>query len=190
MIFLVFFILFFETWFGGIGSAGLQTNLLAHPSAQILMSEIQVALKDPQYIFQVEIARTDAELEKGLMYRTSMPANHGMLFVFKDDAARTFWMKNTLIPLDMIFVDYQGNVVSILPNVPPCELPENQSRNCPTYPSQKPSRYVLELNAGVSQQLGLHDGDKLFLPKEILGSPSRVLIWGRYDTENHQTLLW
>lgn len=168
MIFLVFFILFFEVWFGGFGSAGLQANLLVHTPTQISMSEIQVALKDPQHTFQVEVARTDAELEKGLMYRKSMPVDHGMLFVFKDDAVRTFWMKNTLIPLDMIFTDANGKITTILTNVPPCTLPEDQSRNCPTYPSQKPSRYVLELNAGVSEQLGLHDGDTLFLPKEIL----------------------
>ncbi len=171
MIFLVFFILFFEVWFGGFGSAGLQADLLAHSPVRTSISELQIALKDQQHTFQVDVARTDAELEKGLMYRTSMPADHGMLFVFKDDATRTFWMKNTLIPLDMIFADADGKITTILTNVPPCKLPENQSRNCPVYPSQKPSRYVLELNAGISDQLGLRNGDQLFLPtslKEIL----------------------
>src|SRR6185312_9981170 len=102
----------------------------------------------------VEIAADDASREHGLMDRTSMPADHGMLFVFPDSAVRTFWMKDTLIPLDMVFLDADGTVVTLLADVPPCKADP-----CQLYPSNTPARYVLELNAGAVAQLGLREGD-------------------------------
>jgi uncharacterized membrane protein (UPF0127 family) len=79
-----------------------------------------------------------------------------MLFAFSDEEPRTFWMKNTLIPLDMMFVDSSSRIVDIKENVPPCEQDE-----CPTYPSQEPAQYVLEVNAGFVQDKGVKIGDQL-----------------------------
>lgn len=104
--------------------------------------------------FSVEIAATPAEQEHGLMDRTSMPADHGMLFVFADVQPRTFWMKDTLIPLDILFFDDAHRLVTIRADVPPCKADP-----CPTYPSTAPARYVLELNAGTAAKLGLREGD-------------------------------
>lgn len=97
--------------------------------------------------FNVEIADTNAERVRGLMFRKRLAQNRGMLFIFEDDSVRNFWMKNTLIPLDMIFIDSEGKVVSIQKNVPPCE----DGTSCPVYSSGVPARYVLEINAGLAQ---------------------------------------
>ncbi len=112
---------------------------------------------------KVEIAADDATREHGLMDRTSMPADHGMLFVFPDSQIRTFWMKNTLIPLDMLFFDADRKLVTLLSDVPPC-----QADPCATYPSTAPARYVLELNAGTAAKLGVHEGETA----KFIGVPS------------------
>lgn len=106
----------------------------------------------------VEVAADDASREHGLMERTSMPADHGMLFVFPDAAPRSFWMKNTLIPLDMLFFDSNRKLVKLLTDVPPCKADP-----CPAYPSTAPARYVLELNAGAASKIGVHEGDRITL---------------------------
>ena len=108
-------------------------------------------------MFQVELARTDSEREKGLMYRAELPADHGMLFVFYDDAPRSFWMKNTLIPLDMIFINSRLEVVEVKANVPPC-----REDPCPSYPSE-PAMYVLEINGGLAEKNGIKQGDLVTL---------------------------
>lgn len=102
----------------------------------------------------VEIAADDLSRAHGLMDRTSMPADHGMLFVFPSSAVQTFWMKDTLIPLDMLFLDAHRKVVTLLPRVPPCKADP-----CPIYPSTQPARYVLELNGGEAAKLGVREGD-------------------------------
>jgi uncharacterized membrane protein (UPF0127 family) len=104
--------------------------------------------------FSVEIAATPAEQAHGLMDRTSMPADHGMLFVFPQAQPLTFWMKDTLIPLDMLFFDEAHRLVTVRADVPPCEADP-----CPTYASTAPARYVLELNAGTAAKLDLRKGD-------------------------------
>ena len=106
--------------------------------------------------FTVEIADTEAAREHGLMDRTQMDANHGMLFVFDDDAPRAFWMKNTKIPLDMLFFDADKHLVSVQHDVQPCIADP-----CPAYSSGAPARYVLELNAGQSRAIGLSPGDEM-----------------------------
>jgi uncharacterized membrane protein (UPF0127 family) len=103
---------------------------------------------------KVEIAADDASRAHGLMDRTSMPAGQGMLFVFPDSQIRTFWMKNTLIPLDMLFFDADRKLVTLHADVPPCGADP-----CATYPSTAPARYVLELNAGTATKLGVREGD-------------------------------
>jgi hypothetical protein len=105
--------------------------------------------------FEVELARTSAEQQTGLMNRESMPENHGMLFIFEENGPKTFWMKNTLIPLDMLFLDEDMAVVEIKANVPPCKADP-----CATYPSEKSAKYVLELNAGSAEKNGIQVGAK------------------------------
>ncbi|MDE2070935.1 MAG: DUF192 domain-containing protein [Gammaproteobacteria bacterium] len=105
--------------------------------------------------FTVKIANTDAERERGLMFRTHMPADHGMLFVFPDSGPRYFWMKNTLIPLDIIFFDAHQRLINVSADTPPCKADP-----CPTYASTAPAEYVLELNAGMAAKLGLKPGDR------------------------------
>jgi uncharacterized protein len=104
--------------------------------------------------FTVEIAKTPAEQAHGLMDRTTMAADHGMLFVFQHDEPRTFWMKDTLIPLDMLFFDAAHRLVAIQADARPCKADP-----CRIYPSDVPARYVLELNAGVAGNLGARKGD-------------------------------
>ena len=110
------------------------------------------------HTFTIEFAEDDASREHGLMDRTAMDADHGMLFVFQDDAPRAFWMKNTKIPLDMLFFDAERRLVSVQRNVPPCV-----TDRCPAYSSGAPARYVLELNAGQAEKLGLTSGDELIV---------------------------
>lgn len=113
-----------------------------------------VMLKGHRYT--IEIAADDARRAHGLMDRTHMDGDHGMLFVFDDDMPRAFWMKNTKIPLDMLFFDGKKKLVSIQHDVPPCV-----GDPCPGYQSGAPARYVLELNAGESAKLGLTSGDPI-----------------------------
>ncbi len=102
----------------------------------------------------VEIADTAEEQMIGLMYRESLAEKRGMLFIFPDEKERVFWMKNTLIPLDMIFIDKDGTIVDIKENVQPCTADP-----CGKYPSFAPALYVLEVNAGFVQSNGIQIGN-------------------------------
>jgi len=106
--------------------------------------------------FDIEIAADDAARARGLMFRDSMPADHGMLFLFDNMQPRVFWMKNTHIPLDILYFDQEYKLVSVQQRVPPC-----RSEPCAQYPSTGPAQYVLELNAGAAEKLGVKPGDKL-----------------------------
>lgn len=108
------------------------------------------------HVIGIELALTPAEQTHGLMDRTTMPADNGMLFVFPDSQPRTFWMKDTLIPLDMLFFDEHRRLVAVQANAQPC-----RADPCTLYPSNVPARYVLELNAGTAAKLGLHKGDAM-----------------------------
>ena len=104
--------------------------------------------------YVVEIADDDAERERGLMFRDEMAADRGMLFVHDREQPQSYWMKNTRIPLDILYFDNSATLVSQQRNVPPCSLGDR----CPPYPSAAPARFVLELNAGQAARLGLNDG--------------------------------
>ena len=115
------------------------------------LPHIKVSGADGQlYEFKVELARSPHEHAVGLMHRQSLPADQGMLFIFNDDAVRSFWMKNTLIPLDMLFISNAGQVVGIVHEAEPLTL---DSRSV----GQK-SRYVLEINGGLARKLRLTEG--------------------------------
>ncbi len=101
--------------------------------------------------FEVELATTPEQEEQGLMYRQRLAPDAGMLFDFGDTAPRAFWMKNTLIPLDMLFIAADGRVVDIHERAVP--LSED------VIPSRIPARAVLELNGGTVSRLGIEPGD-------------------------------
>ena len=102
--------------------------------------------------FRLEVALTQDQLYRGLMYRTHLPEGQGMLFPFAPPRTVSFWMKNTLIPLDMIFIR-RGKVVHIVHNVPPCK-----SDPCPGYSSVVPVDQVVELPAGTARGCGIDVG--------------------------------
>ncbi len=108
----------------------------------------------------VEFAKTPEELQKGLMNRASLPKDSGMFFVFPDEETRSFWMKNTLIPLDVIFISSTGRVNEITTLVP-CQ----ETEICQSYNSKTPAQYVLEINAGAAEKLKIMEGDTVELPK-------------------------
>ncbi|HET7921411.1 MAG TPA: DUF192 domain-containing protein [Gammaproteobacteria bacterium] len=108
--------------------------------------------------FTVEIAKTEASREQGLMYRTHLAADHGMLFVYPDAQVRRFWMKHTLIPLDILFFDADRRLINVSADTPPCK-----TANCPTYASATPAMYVLELAAGSAARLRITTGDSFTL---------------------------
>ncbi len=103
----------------------------------------------------VEVAKTDEARQEGLMFRNSLGENEGMLFVFDDEKPRSFWMKNTYIPLDIIFLDKEMKIVSIVENMEPCK-----EANCPTYSSEVPATYALEVNAGFVKENNINEGMK------------------------------
>ena len=108
------------------------------------------------HIYQAEIATTPEQQEMGLMHRTHMDDDKGMLFIYSKAADMSFWMKNTKIPLDILFFDEAGALVAQHRNVPPCTADP-----CATYPSGKPARYVLELNGGQARAINLAEGAPL-----------------------------
>jgi uncharacterized membrane protein (UPF0127 family) len=91
------------------------------------------------------------------MERASVPADQGMLFIFEEAQPLSFWMFNTLIPLDILFIDEQRRIAAIHAAVPPCQPP----RRCPTYASDGPAQFVLEVNAGVAAKAGIRLGDEV-----------------------------
>ena len=139
-------------------SALLSTVSIA---AALLAGCAQVAGKPAVEInghrYAVEVADTPDARDRGLMFRKDLPADTGMLFIFDDEMIRTFWMKNTHIPLDILYFDANRRLVSAQLDVPPC----GEQTRCPLYPSAGPARYVLELNAGQSRALDLAPGDIL-----------------------------
>lgn len=107
--------------------------------------------------FTLEVADTDVARAKGLMRRDSMPKLHGMIFVFARAEPQAFWMKHTRIPLDIIYLDADGKVVSIH-QMKPYDLN--------TTPSAGPAKYAIELNKGMAAEAGVKAGDVLVVPKE------------------------
>jgi len=108
--------------------------------------------------FQVEMAQTPQERQQGLMHRRELPRDQGMLFVQPPGPA-AFWMKNTYIPLDLLYFDADGRLLQIEAAVQPCVTP-----TCPIYPSATATvRYILEINAGEAARRGIQVGDRLRL---------------------------
>ena len=131
-------------------------------------SEIkQVCIK--KNCFAVEIADSNYEREKGLMDRENLENNKGMLFVFDSEGIYGFWMKDTLISLDIIWINSEKKVVYIKENAQPCNpfkksvdgknSPKNES-NCEIFTNRIKAKYVLEVNSGIVKELNIKMGDK------------------------------
>lgn len=114
-----------------------------------------VKMKIGSRTFVLEVARTQAEQEKGLMKRDSMPADHGMIFPMPEERVQGFWMKDTRIPLDIIFADHNGKVVSIH---------QMEAYDEGNTSSDLPARYAVELNKGAAKDAGVKVGDILDIP--------------------------
>jgi len=111
-----------------------------------------------KHCFYVELARTPEERARGLMFREHLDPDKGMLFIFDWEAVHPFWMKNTLIPLDIIWINRNGEVVFISKDTQPCE-----QEPCPTINPYRKAKYVLEVCGGTADNIGLAVGDKLTL---------------------------
>jgi hypothetical protein len=125
-----------------IRAAGLQT--------------LEIASKTGVHAFTVELADNDAAREKGLMFRKVLPEGQGMLFDFHADAPVSFWMENTYIPLDMIFIRGDGSILRIAENTTPLSTK--------IIPSGGPVRAVLEVIGGTARKMGIAPGDKVASP--------------------------
>ncbi len=123
---------------------------------QFKRSSLVIVTGGREIKFDVELALNDAERSRGLMFREKLGPYDGMLFDFHREAPVSFWMKNTLIPLDMIFIAADGTIRSIHANAVPHSIE--------TIPSQFPVRGVLEINGGSAKLLGIKPGDKVKHP--------------------------
>lgn len=129
--------------------AGCQHSVLPHGVKQVVFVAPDGSERGR---FQLEVADTEPLRQKGLMFRDSLPPQGGMIFIFESAAPRSFWMKNTKISLDMIFIGEDRSVQGIVAKVPPMN---EQPRSVPNIES----RYVVELGAGVVESRGIRVGD-------------------------------
>jgi uncharacterized protein len=128
---------------------------------------------------RIEIADTDAERQTGLMGRTTLEADAGMLFVFDQEQTLSFWMKDTLIPLSIAYIDSEGRIVDIQDMQPLDDLP-------PQYVSAEPAQYALEVNQGFFEERGVTIGDMVELPGQGEGvsvAPEEAVPDGTFGEE-------
>lgn len=126
------------------------------------VSRLTVETAAGRFDFTVEVADTRARRKRGLQHRQTLAADAGMLFDYKESRPVSMWMKNTVVPLDMLFIDAAGKVVRVARDTRPLSLTP--------IPSGEPVRAVLELNAGTARRLGIRRGDRVHHP--IFGSPA------------------
>ena len=120
------------------------------------LQTLEIASKTGVHVFSVELAVTDEERERGLMFRRSVPESTGMLFDFKRDQEVTMWMKNTYVSLDMIFIQSDGRIRRIAENT--------ETESLKIIPSGGPVRAVVEVAAGTARKLGIEPGDRIASP--------------------------
>jgi len=130
--------------------------MLVGVCAQDALERLDLVTAGGTHQFAVEVMRTDAQRERGLMFRRFLPQDRGMLFDFETPQPVMMWMKNTILPLDMIFIGKDGRVISIAQNTEP--MSER------IIPSGGDVLGVLEVNAGTAQKIGLKKGDKVIHP--------------------------
>ncbi len=145
------------------GAAALLAAACASRSASPSGPRVVLRSAGREHVVRVELARTDAERERGLMFRERLEPDHGMLFLFDSDDEHVFWMKNTLVPLDLIFIDSAGRVVGVVANADPLSLAPRTVG--------APSRSVLEVPGGWAAAHGVRPGD------EVRGEGSGLERW-------------
>jgi uncharacterized protein len=132
----------------------------APASVPAAAARVAIDTGERKIVFRVEVALTPEEHARGLMYRTQLATDAGMVFVFDQPQIQRFWMKNTLIPLDMIFIGADDRIVGVVENAAPQTEDERRVG--------APSLYVLEIGGGLSARLGIHAGE----PVDLQGVPS------------------
>jgi uncharacterized membrane protein (UPF0127 family) len=121
------------------------------PGQSAKLERVVIDSAKGERVFMVEVVREEKERNRGLMFRHSLPDNGGMLFDYDPPQTVDFWMKNTYIPLDIMFIDATGHIITIAQNTTPLSLDH--------IPSGGPARGVLEINGGLSAKLGIKTGD-------------------------------
>ena len=116
-----------------------------------------ISTGERKIVLRVEVARTDAQRQRGLMHRRSLDRNAGMVFQYPRATSGAFWMKNTLIPLDIAFYDARGRILRIM-QMKPCRV-----EACPLYDPRVSYRAALEVNAGSFRRWGVRRGDRIVL---------------------------
>ena len=142
-----------------LGSLALIVLVMSFPSETVTAAgqqTLEIASKSGVHIFSVEVVDNDADRAKGLMYRKELPEGRGMLFDFHRDQEVSFWMQNTYIPLDMIFIRRDGRILRIEENTEPLSTR--------MIPSRGAVRAVLEVIGGTSRKLGIAPGDRVASP--------------------------
>jgi uncharacterized protein len=129
---------------------------LAGPAGAQQLQQLEIVSKNGTHVFGVEMAVTPEEQARGLMFRRELPEKQGMLFDFKREQPTSFWMKNTYVPLDMIFIRADGRILNIAENT----VPLSEA----LVPSSGPVRAVLEVIAGTTKKLGIAAGDRVVHP--------------------------
>jgi uncharacterized protein len=133
--------------------AGCALPAAQTPASAAAQDTIEITTSSGVHAFSVELATNDAERARGLMFRKSLPEGHGMLFDFQTDQPVQFWMRNTYIPLDMIFIRGDGRVLNIAQNTTPL--------SDALVPSAGPVRAVLEVIAGTARKYHIAPGDRV-----------------------------
>jgi len=134
---------------------------VASISGQTPQSLEKIQMKIAGRMFTIEVADEPREREIGLMHRSQMPIDHGMIFAWPLLDRRSFYMKNTRISLDIMYIDSAGIVV---------DIQQMKAFDLSSYPSAKPAQYAIELNEGVSAKIGLKVGDKIEIPAKLASS--------------------
>jgi uncharacterized protein len=134
-------------------AGGASPDVDANVPADAARIPVVIDTESGEVVFQSEIADTPEERARGLMHRKTMATDHGMIFLFPDERPRSFWMKNTLIPLDMLFIRADRTILGIVENATPLTL---TGRSVPG-----DSQFVLEVNGGQASERGLASGQKV-----------------------------
>ncbi|QLH06232.1 DUF192 domain-containing protein [Nitrosopumilus ureiphilus] len=129
-------------------------EIIEEPSYVQDIATLSIQSDNSVILINVEIADELQKQINGLMFRQNLDWDSGMLFVYDSEKKRSFWMKNTLISLDMLFIDEDFRIIDIKENVPPCII-----ESCPNYTSNMPAKYVLEVNGGFTMTNNIEIGD-------------------------------
>jgi uncharacterized membrane protein (UPF0127 family) len=151
----------------GVRAAALALLVAASAFAEDGVRPLTIVTADGRRVFfEVEVADTPKERALGLMYRRELAANRGMVLWYPRAASVSIWMKNTYVPLDIVFIDESGTITRIHPDAVP--LTETG------IPSRGPARAVLEINAGLAERLAIAPGDRVVFPPYWPGPASRT----------------